>query len=66
MIIKNSTMTSEDKIGSLEEEAFKRKERLKKLKRKLEEEGKNENKISADTPSLPKLVVHNILLLFYM
>lgn len=47
-------MTSEDKIGTLEEEAAKRKERLKSLKRKHEEQGKEENRISGETGCLPK------------
>lgn len=47
-------MTSEDKIGTLEDEAAKRKERLKNLKKKHDEQGKEENKISGEAGNLPK------------
>lgn len=47
-------MTSEDKIGTLQEEALRRKERLKSLKRKVDEEGKSENKTQGDPVPLPK------------
>lgn len=49
-----AAMNSEDKIGSLQEEALKRKERLRSLKRKFEEEGKNESKTPGDPVPLPK------------
>lgn len=47
-------MSSEEKIGTLEDEAAKRKERLKNLKKKHEEQGKEENKISGEAGNLPK------------
>jgi hypothetical protein len=53
-------MSTQDSIGSLEEEALKRKERLKTLKRKHDEAGKEVDK-SKDSSlegmgSLPRLV----------
>lgn len=45
-------MSAEDKIGSMEEEAMKRKERLKALKRKHEETGKDDKQV--EFGSLPK------------
>ncbi|XP_054271741.1 coiled-coil domain-containing protein 12-like [Macrosteles quadrilineatus] len=47
-------MTSEDKIGNLEEEAIKRKERLKNLKRKVEDHDKEESKPTSEVGTLPK------------
>ncbi|XP_046665710.1 coiled-coil domain-containing protein 12 [Homalodisca vitripennis] len=47
-------MTSEEKIGSLAEEAIKRKERLKNLKRKIEEQGKEDSKTTGEAGVLPK------------
>lgn len=41
---------TEEKIGSLEEEAFKRKERLQALKRKNEESKENENDTAGCLP----------------
>lgn len=41
---------AEDKIGSLEEEALKRKERLQALKRKTEDNKENKSEIASKLP----------------
>lgn len=43
VIKRDKTNMAEDKIGSLEEEALKRKERLQALKRKTEDNKENQN-----------------------
>ena len=47
-------MISDDKVGSLEEEALKRKDRLKALKRKLETGGSEGAKIKPSGDAIPK------------
>jgi hypothetical protein len=49
-------MTNQENIGSLEEEAMKRKERLKAWKRKHDETGKEGDNLEESLFNLPRLV----------
>lgn len=50
VIKRNKTNMAEDKIGSLEEEALKRKERLQALKKKTEDNKENQNDSASTLP----------------
>lgn len=61
MMNKASVMSTQDNVDSLEEEALKRKDRLKALKRKHDESckdgAKSEGGVTDGMASLPRLVV---------